>query len=370
MLQDAQGNIGDRLRSLRREVQRGTLLAVRMGGYIALNSHGEPVPVALPTDEMDAGIMGTHVFWEGTSRVDPDPPPPADGPFGRTIVNVNERDCLLAAHDMWRSAPLSHVAILNMANASTPGGGWLHGSGAQEENLHRRTNLCEHLHGPQYRRRGTPGPWSEIRYPLPEFGGVFSPSVAVLRGCEEAGYPYLAQPWPVSVITCAAYRGPSCVRRPNGQSALAPPSEHGTRRKIRAMLAAARCNGVRRLVLCAFGCGAFRNPPEHIAEIFVQCLTERAMKGYFEEVTFAIIEDHNSPGGGNLRPFRAAVRDVYLRWLPPRVAPAITVEPGGALYQLHQLYQLRQMTQAAATGSEGPDASQGDEHQKRRRRAE
>ena len=375
VLQDGQGYIGSRLRGLRRDIQQGTLRAIQLGGYTAQDDYGAPFHVALPIDEMDAGILGTHVYREGGRWVDPDPPPPADGPFGRTVVRVRERDCLLAAHDMCLAAPGSHVAVLNMANASTPGGGWLHGSGAQEENLHRRTTLCEHLHGASCRRGSVPGPQPEVRYPLPEFGGVYSPAVFVLRGCEDAGYPYLVQPWPVTVITCAAYHSPSCTRRRNGQQALVPSLEDGTRRKIRSMLAAAKRNGVRRFVLCAFGCGAYRNPPEHIAEIFVQCLAEPGTKGYFEEVTFAILDDHNSPEGGNLRPFRAAVRDAYLRWLPPRVAPRIADEPGEVGegkggYQrspLYQLYQLQRMRQAAGSGRACSGAGQGEESHKRRR---
>ena len=266
---------------------------------------------------------------------------------------------------MWREAPGSHVAVLNMASAYTPGGGWLHGSGAQEENLHRRTTLCEHLHGARYRRAGIQGPRPEVRYPLPEFGGVFSPSVIVLRGCEADGYPFLVHPWPVSVLTVAAYHGPRCTQRPDGRRALDPPFEYGTRRKIRAMLAAAKYNRVQNLVLCAFGCGAFRNPPEHMAEIFVQCLAEPAAKGYFEKVTFAIIDDHNSPGGGNLQPFCAAVRDAYLRWWPPRVAPWSPVavgkgKRGQGLYGKH----------AASAEGQPSDDGIGEEGQRRRRRLE
>jgi len=60
------------------------------------------------------------------------------------------------------------------------------------------------------------------------------------------------------------------------------------------------------IVLGAFGCGAFRNPPRHIAELFKMVLQD--FDGLFKEVHFAILEDHNSHQKhnpqGNLQPFK------------------------------------------------------------------
>ena len=64
------------------------------------------------------------------------------------------------------------------------------------------------------------------------------------------------------------------------------------------------------MVLSAWGCGAFRNPPQHIAKLFLECLASEPLRGAFQTVTFAILEDHNSPVGGNLPPFRAALDEV------------------------------------------------------------
>ena len=50
-------------------------------------------------------------------------------------VRVVEEDCLTVA-EVHASAGES-VAVLNMANAKHPGGGFRRGAGAQEENIHR-----------------------------------------------------------------------------------------------------------------------------------------------------------------------------------------------------------------------------------------
>ena len=59
------------------------------------------------------------------------------------------------------------------------------------------------------------------------------------------------------------------------------------------------------IVLSAFGCGAFRNPPAHIASLFKRVVVE--FQGFFRMVAFAILEDHNSHRAhneeGNLIPF-------------------------------------------------------------------
>lgn len=45
-----------------------------------------------------------------------------------------------------------------------------------------------------------------------------------------------------------------------------------TKRKVRTMLRIARSNGHDSIVLSAFGCGAFRNPPREIAGIFQEVI--------------------------------------------------------------------------------------------------
>jgi uncharacterized protein (TIGR02452 family) len=66
-------------------------------------------------------------------------------------------------------------------------------------------------------------------------------------------------------------------------------------------------HGHTKLVLGAFGCGAFGNPPRQMAELFKKVLAEKEFYGFFSEICFAIIEDDNSTKcnkEGNYKPFK------------------------------------------------------------------
>nr|CAE7221395.1 NPHP3 [Symbiodinium pilosum] len=75
--------------------------------------------------------------------------------------------------------------------------------------------------------------------------------------------------------------------------------------RIRAVLHAALQSGHPNLVLGAWGCGAFGNPPREVAQLFCQQLASDDFRGAFDSVVFAIIDPK---GDGNLRPFREVLQ--------------------------------------------------------------
>ena len=48
------------------------------------------------------------------------------------------------------------------------------------------------------------------------------------------------------------------------------------------------------LVLGALGCGAFCNPPSHIAKLFHEVFEEPEFKNKYRLISFAILDDHHA----------------------------------------------------------------------------
>ena len=81
-----------------------------------------------------------------------------------------------------------------------------------------------------------------------------------------------------------------------------------TRNKIRTIFRIGLLYGHDSLVLGAFGCGAFRNPPEEMARLFHEVMEEPEFKDRYRLITFSIIDDHNARNA-NLAAFRAELSD-------------------------------------------------------------
>lgn len=229
---------------------------------------------------------------------------PLKGILGKyeTQIVVLNIDCLEAAIRL-KEADLN-PAVLNMASAKRPGGGYKNGAGAQEENIFRRTNYFEHLeHRDQVKT-----------YPLAEFGGIYSPEVLVFRSSEETGYAFMDHIYSFGMIAVSAYVRPRLIEVKGTKGfRLDDKMAEKTKRKIATMLNMALENGHDSIVLSAFGCGAFANPPSHIAKLFHEVIYND-YPGCFKNVTFAIIEDQNSSKQhnpqGNFLPFKTAFESV------------------------------------------------------------
>ena len=266
----------------------------------------------------DAHVQEMRVAARGSMRHDDlcPPSPKAKAKAGKEgdgeslrPAEVWRGDCLLAGLAL-QDAGFNPV-VLNMANQYNPGGGWTGGDGAQEENLFRRTGYFaslvpdpSELHD-AFAPVGRPA--KPYEYPLGDFSTVYSPDVLVVRGAESDGYPVLDTPRRMSFVACAAYRDPPCGPAPD--FALPAKVEAGMLRKIEAVLTTAVLHGHDAVVLSAFGCGAFRNPPLAVARLFKRALEKPAYAGRLRRVVFAIFNDHNSGGprnpDGNVVPFEA-----------------------------------------------------------------
>ena len=189
-------------------------------------------------------------------------------PERMTRVEVANESSLTAARRL-SSSGLSPL-VLNMANGVTPGGGFLHGSIAQEEYLCRSTALYATIRDdPMY------GFHAGLDHYESSHWMIVSSDVAVIR--DDEGAP-IAEPWMCSFITCAA---PVAQRVGRERSALIMAD------RIERLLSVAAAHGYESLVLGAWGCGAFRNDPTLTAEAFRALLTG-PFDGVFSDVVFAI----------------------------------------------------------------------------------
>lgn len=193
-------------------------------------------------------------------------------------------------------------AVLNMANAFVPGGAYVEGTAAQEENLFRRSDCHFHVTDEVYdaaRDRYRPY-FTDL---LSARGGrvfldVERPRVC-LRGAEDRSRVDLGYRWLAEDEIFPFYELRAAAQDLRGGHAF---DEHEARRRIAAQLDTLIDAGVRHAVLSAFGCGAFENPAERVAAMYRDELEAR--RDAFTLVAFAIF----APGYGpdNHTPFAAA----------------------------------------------------------------
>ncbi|CAF3753117.1 unnamed protein product [Rotaria sp. Silwood1] len=262
------------------------------------------------------------IIYNHQSKLKPGGPMPLkETTYKKTDVEVVKKDCLVVYEHLVNQG--KKPLLLNMASATSPGGGYRKGDGAQEENLFRRSDylrsldigLDEYIDDPSERLHCTSTCDldscfdSRRMYPMDEYGAIYTSGLTVFRhpefiedkANEADGYAYMEKPLTeVCSLAMAAYRDPKL-----DGNMLAPKYAVGMRKKIENIFSIAYHHKHNCLVLSALGCGAFRNPPEHVAKIFRSVIEQYA--GFFELIVFAIIDDHNTGQGlnkqGNFQPF-------------------------------------------------------------------
>ncbi len=281
-------------KELRQAVFHNTLEIVKQGGYKIFN---QDINIDNQTNEE---LLKNTVFYEAPKTVTH---VPAKHTQNISVINA---DCLETANLLQQAG--YNPIVLNMANDQTPGGAVKTGAGAQEENIFRRSNLFVSMY--QYVLSGEKHlipTHPKYKYPLnPRTGGIYSPNVTVFRGIENVGYCLLEKPYKLSFVSVAAMYSPPTVQE-GRNFFLTQEAIDITKEKMRSIFRIAIGNYHDVAVLSAFGCGAFRNPPEHIAKLFKQVLNEEEFKNKLKLIIFAIIDDHNAwrkhNPDGNLMPF-------------------------------------------------------------------
>ena len=213
------------------------------------------------------------------------------------VLNSDTIDAALSLSASPLKKSSKPVLILNMANAYRSGGGWLDGSLAQEEALCYRSSLSFTL--------------KNRYYPIPEAGGIYSPSVVVIRDNMANGHELLDLERPeglpvVSVASVAAIDGPKIAKDANGMELYKMKKDRDVmKEKMRVVLRIAAINRHRVLVLGALGCGAFGNPRSEVVECWKEVFAETEFNGgWWEAIVFAVFEPQETKeGNGNFGVF-------------------------------------------------------------------
>lgn len=216
-----------------------------------------------------------------------------------TEIKIIDNDCIYEAKKLIDEG--LNPAMLNMASFSTPGGGVINGSGAQEENIFRRTNIFKSLY--QFHPIGENFgiKQREEKYPLDyNFGGIYTPKVTVFKQGEDKDYELLDEPFKVDVISVSAIKNPKLDE--NGH--IVPWIKKTTKNKIKTILDIALENKNDSLVLSAFGCGAYNTPPLEMAKLFADVLASEEYENLFIKIHFAIIETPGHNPRGNYQAFK------------------------------------------------------------------
>lgn len=202
----------------------------------------------------------------------------------RCSVEVTHETTQAAAYRLVKSEGCQDLLLLNYASARNPGGGFINGAKAQEEDLARCSGLypCQ-LKQPKYYEENRSQDSLLYTDHL-----IYSPKVPWFRTHSRE---LLDDYFLASVITAEAPNAGQVLRRDT--NAL-PAIEKVLRRRAGYVLAVAQENGHRSLLLGAWGCGVFRNNPSMVADAFGQWLESSLFHGCFDRVVFGVYDSSKS----------------------------------------------------------------------------
>ncbi|KAJ1856233.1 hypothetical protein GGH12_002801 [Coemansia sp. RSA 1822] len=276
-------------RALRIVVQMGTLCAALTGQYTLAYTQEE---VLLDRRRIQQSVEKTifyasdeyfiSVFRNNGS---------AGWTEGKAAIRVVDADAVDVAQKLVELRP-DHQrppAILVFGSKGSPGGGYKRGAGSQEEELVRRSSLLHNLEDPY--GFDPARAWS---YPLPEFGGVYSPDVAVFRDSEHDNYAFREEPVYLPFINVSPYANVH-VDEVNHfgrkTTRIIEDTARNYRRKMEVILNIARDQGHKSIVLGAFGCnGSSSTVTQQMAQMWKEVIetSPYAFREFFDDITFAL----------------------------------------------------------------------------------
>ncbi len=207
------------------------------------------------------------------------------------MVTVSGKRTLEAAEVYAKQG--KRVCVLNFASATNPGGGVMGGSSAQEESICRCSTLYPCLNaGAMWRAFYMPH--RDAGDPLYNDDCIYTPDVCVFKS--DVSFPERLPErawWRVNVITCAApnlREDPSNGMNPCAGNAPAKVTQEELEmlltNRVRRIFEVAASKKCEVLILGAFGCGAFRNPPAVVAKVFHTVMQDYLH--HFDAIEYAV----------------------------------------------------------------------------------
>jgi uncharacterized protein (TIGR02452 family) len=204
----------------------------------------------------------------------------SDRDRGSPAIEVTDETTQVAAYRLVAIEGCEDLVLLNYASARNPSGGFINGAKAQEEDLARCSGLypCQ-LTQPTYYEVNRLHDSLLYTNHL-----IYSPKVPWFR---KRSRELLDEYFLASVITAPAPNAGQVLRRePNAQAEI----ESVLRERAGYVLAVARDNEHRSLLLGAWGCGVFCNDASMVADAFGRWLENPQFQGCFDRVTFGVYD--------------------------------------------------------------------------------
>lgn len=250
------------------KIAKETIEICKNGKYNPLT--GNEVSIA---QSLNQAIKGT-IFYPPEATV-----PNAGWEVAASTIEVVNETTTEAAKRL-NAMGKTNIVALNFASARNQGGGFLGGAVAQEESLCRKSGLYSCLKSkPLFYNANIL--CDDIYY---TDGVIYSPNVPFFRDENEL---LIENPWELSVISAPA---------PNLNGTRPEGLQHKLRGIIRGrierVLHIAAAHGHKNIILGAWGCGAFGNDPEMIADEFKKMINKVSA---FEHVCFAVYDNRELP---------------------------------------------------------------------------
>ncbi|MDE7312317.1 MAG: TIGR02452 family protein [Eubacterium sp.] len=190
------------------------------------------------------------------------------------------------------------ICVMNFASATNAGGGVEKGASAQEEGICRCSTLYPCISDKQIVSRFHYAHRSALHHGrlsvLYNDDCIYTPGVIVFRS--DTRHPQLLpkERWyEIDVVSCAAPNLRSKPGNAMNPDAGSKPVTIGKdelrklhKKRIGRIMDIAGCFGVQVMIVGAFGCGAFQNPPEAVAEAMREVITEHRYR--FQTIEAAV----------------------------------------------------------------------------------